>query len=128
VANAAPTRPTRSFPPSARLRLPREFATVLASRQRLRCGCFELRHSPSEGAGARLGLVLPKRLARRAVLRNLLKRLARESFRDASSGLPAVDVVLRLVRPPLLPPARTDRRQRAIWRRDIDKLLAGLRS
>lgn len=110
---------------------------MLASAQRLRRGCFELRYRRNEVGGARLGLVFPKRLARRAVLRNLLKRLARESFRAVSGGLPAVDAVLRLVKPPFSPlpsalpgssTARADRRQRAAWRCDIDELLADLRS
>lgn len=47
---------------------------------------------------ARLGLVLPKRLARHAVTRNLIRRQAREVFRSQAAMLPATDLVLRLTR------------------------------
>ena len=103
----------------------------MASPLRLRGGCFELRYRRdirTEGqiGSARLGLVIPKRLARRAVLRNQIKRLAREAFRQALPGLPVVDMVLRLTKPPLVALARVDSQLRHAWRRDIDGLLAGL--
>lgn len=44
----------------------------------------------------RLGLVLPKRWARRSVTRNLIRRLARVSFAHHAKHLPAGDWVLRL--------------------------------
>jgi ribonuclease P protein component len=104
---------------------------VLASPLRLRGGCFELRYRPNEeakldGTGARLGLVIPKRLARRAVLRNQIKRLAREAFRQVLPELSAMDLVLRLTKPPLPAKALVDRELRHAWRRDIDSLLAGV--
>lgn len=42
----------------------------------------------------RLGLAISKRCASRAVDRNRLKRIARESFRLRASELPPVDVVV----------------------------------
>ena len=48
--------------------------------------------------GARLGLIVPKRLARRATERNRMKRALREEFRQRVSGMPALDVVVRVVR------------------------------
>ena len=45
---------------------------------------------------AQLGLVVPKRLAKHSVRRNLLKRLIRESFRIRASQLPAGLWVVRL--------------------------------
>ena len=42
----------------------------------------------------RLGLVISKKNVRRAVDRNRLKRLARESVRLQQSSLPAVDIVI----------------------------------
>ncbi len=47
---------------------------------------------------ARLGLVIGRRVARHAVVRNRLRRMVREVFRHAS--LPALDVVV-LARPDL---------------------------
>lgn len=54
---------------------------------------------PVRPAGARLGLVVPKRLARRAVTRNLVKRQARVAFGRHQPALPAGDWVLRLRAP-----------------------------
>ena len=87
---------------------------------------FELRFRANDVSTARLGLVVPKRLARRSVLRNLIKRLVRESFRVRLLSLPRVDVVIRLSRPVSLG-MREDRcRMRGQLRADIDALLAGL--
>ena len=45
---------------------------------------------------ARLGLVVPKKLCKLAVHRNLAKRLVREAFRQQRAALPACDYVFRL--------------------------------
>lgn len=71
----------------------------------------------------RLGLIVAKRLAKRAVQRNLLKRLAREAFRQLRMSLPAADLVLRLAKPP---GQILDTAARQAWRRDIDALLLRL--
>jgi len=52
---------------------------------------------PSELPHARLGVVVAKRFAPRAVTRNTIKRLTRELFRQTS--LPALDCLVRLARP-----------------------------
>lgn len=128
-------RPEQEFRFSAlsRLHRPAEFAAVMSGRARAYGGCFELRYRPRQadavdaaGGCARLGLIVPKRLAKRAVLRNLIKRVAREAFRNASGGLPAVDVVLRLAKPPLLAGQEVDPTLRRAWRRSIDELLAAV--
>jgi ribonuclease P protein component len=131
VAGNPGDKELRPFRPSNRLHVPREFAAVMASPLRLRGGCFELRYRRNEDASAqiavaRLGLVIPKRLARRAVLRNQIKRLAREAFRQVLPGLPSVDMIIRLTRPPLSAKERVNQALRQLWRRDIDRLLAGL--
>lgn len=74
---------------------------------------------------ARLGLVVPKRNAKRAVHRNLIKRLAREAFRHVCGQLPAYDLVLRLGRP-LNAVTQDLPRQRKEWRVQIDGLLQRL--
>jgi ribonuclease P protein component len=120
------------FRPHERLHRPEEFAAVMASPLRLRSACFELRYRKIDGreagspGGARIGLIIPKRLVRRAVMRNLLKRLVREAFRQTSGSLPAVDAVLRLVKPPLPATGKVDQAMRQVWRHSIDELLAGL--
>ena len=50
-------------------------------------------------AAWRLGLVIPKRHARRAVTRNLIKRQGRQAFVQALPVLPAGDWLLRLRAP-----------------------------
>jgi ribonuclease P protein component len=58
---------------------------------------FVLYARPNNLGHARLGIVVAKRLAPRAVTRNLVKRLARDIFRK--SGLVAADCIVRLNRP-----------------------------
>ncbi len=52
---------------------------------------------PNSLGNARLGIVVAKRFAPRAVTRNLVKRLARELFRKTELG--AVDCIVRLSKP-----------------------------
>ena len=101
----------------------------MASRSRQFIDCFELRYLARQSGDdrARLGLIVPKRLAKRAVLRNLLKRLAREAFRHSQAKLPPMDFVLRLAKPPLASgQKKVDPERRRAWRRNIDALLAGV--
>ncbi len=46
---------------------------------------------------ARMGLVVPKRIVRKAVERNRIKRVLREEFRHRLDTLPALDFVLQVV-------------------------------
>ena len=55
----------------------------------------------------RLGLIVAKKVLRRAVDRNRAKRVIRESFRRQS--LPALDVVVRLTESRQVSPAHADR-------------------
>ncbi|MBS1197572.1 MAG: ribonuclease protein component [Proteobacteria bacterium] len=59
---------------------------------------FMLHYQPRSEvyADARLGLVIGKKQVKSAVRRNLIKRLARESFRKQRAGLEGYDIVLRL--------------------------------
>ncbi len=52
---------------------------------------------PNSLGHARLGVVVAKRFAQRAVTRNLVKRLSRELFRKAELG--SVDCIVRLSKP-----------------------------
>jgi ribonuclease P protein component len=123
----AKDRTFRSFPSSARLHQPGEFAAVLASPLRARAGCFELRYCLNEASrSARLGLVVPKRLARQAVLRNGIKRIAREAFRHLLAELPSADIVIRLAAPARWPLRGSDGTQLIVWRTQIDGLLANI--
>jgi ribonuclease P protein component len=96
------------------------FTQVFSGRQVLRGANFVLHFLANDLAGPRLGLVIPKKQARTAVLRNAIKRQARELFRKGGSRLPAVDVVLRLARP--LSRQKVDIVSRAAWRAEIATL------
>ena len=100
-----------------------EFSAAFNARRVLRGSYFYLHYGSADQAVARLGLVIAKKLAVRAVQRNLLKRLAREAFRQVRGELPAFDLVLRLARAPGL---RMDIPARRLWRDDIEQLLARL--
>ena len=54
--------------------------------------------APAVQEGARMGTAISKRVRRRAVDRNRIKRLIRESFRHVAVGLPPVDIVISLNR------------------------------
>jgi ribonuclease P protein component len=53
-----------------------------------------LRYRGNELGHARLGLAISKRVSKRAVERNRIKRLLRESFRRVRDQLPAIDLMV----------------------------------
>ena len=90
-----------TLPCAARLHRPSEYAAALKGRRVARGALFVL-NVPRNGtpdAPARLGLIVAKRLARRAVTRNTIKRVLREAFRAQRHALPPHDFVFRLVAP-----------------------------
>ncbi|MBK7014173.1 MAG: ribonuclease P protein component [Sulfuritalea sp.] len=114
------------FQKGSRLHQPREFAAVLSARKVLRGDSFDLHMLATENAGApRLGLIVPKRLARAANLRNAIKRQAREAFRLMIARCLPCDVVLRLKRPVSVA-GNELRQQLRSWRGEIDRLLGRL--
>ncbi|MGH8125211.1 MAG: ribonuclease P protein component [Rhodanobacteraceae bacterium] len=82
------------LPPAARLRRATEFAAMRNASGRLRTSNFMLRWIPSRSDAARLGLAVSRKVSKRAVTRNRIKRIARESFRFEREALPAIDVLL----------------------------------
>lgn len=90
-----------SFPTSVRLRKPSEFKHAFSGR-RLSRGRLLTVHTPRQPDPdqntARLGTVVAKRFAPRAVTRNTIKRVIREQFRLGRSQLPPLDLVIRLHR------------------------------
>jgi ribonuclease P protein component len=76
-----------------------DFSSVFSFRKAIKSVNFLLHYRPRGGKqteGARLGLVIAKRHLRRAVDRNLVKRLVRETFRTRRSELPSCDLIVRL--------------------------------
>lgn len=56
---------------------------------------------PEGNTEARLGLVVGKKLLKRAFDRNTVKRVVRDQFRRCRAELPAVDLVVRLAAKPV---------------------------
>jgi len=83
-----------SFPRAARLLAPGDFLALRRSGKRLPCRFFHIEYRPSEFDTARLGLAVSRRVSKRAVVRNKIKRQVRESFRLSKADLPAVDILV----------------------------------
>ena len=88
----------RRFGPKLRLRRRKDFARVLSGGIRLNVDVVTVVVRPNDRHHPRLGLAVPRRVARRAVARHRLKRQIRESFRLNAERLYGLDVVV-LVRP-----------------------------
>lgn len=87
-----------TFPSAARLHRPSEYADALKGRRVARGALFVVttpREAPA-GTEARLGMIIAKRFAARAVTRNTIKRVIREAFRHRRHELPGRDYVVRL--------------------------------
>ena len=82
------------LPREARIRRAGDFAVLRQASGRLGGRCFSVRYRQNELGHARLGLAVSKRVSKRAVERNRIKRLLRESFRRVRSQLPALDLVV----------------------------------
>lgn len=83
-----------SFPKSARIRRRREFLTLQRKGRRRHTEHFVVVRSPSEGPDSRLGITVSSRVGN-SVVRNRLKRFARELFRiNRPSFAPPQDLVI----------------------------------
>ncbi|THF64490.1 ribonuclease P protein component [Pseudothauera nasutitermitis] len=107
------------FRDAHRLRKTDEYSSVFAFRRAIKGRWFIVHYRPNGLETARLGVVVAKKLARRASLRNLLKRLTRENFRKTRATLPKLDLVVRLH-------AKADDASRAQLNEDLARLLARL--
>jgi len=83
-----------------RLRQPKEFAAGLSTRPIGRSGAF-LVHVTRPQDRFRLGFILPKRFVKKAVVRNVIKRWAREVFRRELCTSPDYGNVIVRIRQPL---------------------------
>jgi len=89
-------RTAQAFPPSARLLRPAQFAAALKGRRIGRSDWLVLTTPRTATQQPRLGLVIAKRYAKQAVMRNAIKRVLREAFRHQQQTLPPQDYVFRL--------------------------------
>ena len=95
-ANSLPEHKTadRRFGSERRLHRRKDFATVLSRGNRLNLKFVTIVVRPNRANHPRLGLAVPRRVARRAVVRHRLKRHIRESFRHHTEHLTGLDVVV----------------------------------
>ncbi|HWV04831.1 ribonuclease P protein component [Ralstonia sp.] len=85
-----------AYPKAARLTKTDEFSSVFALRPVRRSRHFVLYVRANGAPQARLGVVIGKKFAKRAVERNLIKRQCRELFRLRQPLLGGRDVLIRL--------------------------------
>lgn len=83
-----------SLPRAARLLKAGDFAALRGKSKRISVRHFVAEFSANGQTTCRLGQAVSRRVSKRAVDRNRIKRLVRESYRLVRSGLPAVDILL----------------------------------
>ncbi|MCL4133864.1 UNVERIFIED_CONTAM: hypothetical protein GTU68_008687 [Idotea baltica] len=83
-----------TFPREARLLDGTSYGTVFKKNKRLTNRYWIVLGHRSQSPTSRLGLAIAKKRAKRAVDRNLIKRIARESFRYNRLVLKGFDVVV----------------------------------
>jgi len=84
-----------AFPKTARLLSPKDYKPVFDnSRYKVSTKQFLLLATASQARRPRLGLVIAKKHVSKAVQRNRLKRVLRESFRLRQSEIPLIDIVV----------------------------------
>jgi ribonuclease P protein component len=88
--------PTLRFTKKAKLIKTDEFSSVFNFRKRISAKFLALHYQPNQIGHARLGLVVGKKVARRAVDRNYMRRVLREFFRMQQHEINHVDLVIRV--------------------------------
>ena len=83
-----------SLPRTARLLKAGDFAALRGKSKRISARHFLAEFSPNEQPTCRLGQAVSRRVSKRAVDRNRIKRLVRESYRHVRSELPCVDILM----------------------------------
>jgi ribonuclease P protein component len=83
-----------SFPPQCRLLTPAAYKNVFAKAVKSSDKYFTVLAIRNQLDHPRLGLAIAKKVIKRAVDRNRIKRIARESFRLRQHTLTALDIVV----------------------------------
>lgn len=95
--NATPARPF-AFGWGKKLHKTDEFSSVFRFKCVRRGACLDVLARPNVIGHSRLGLVIARKILRRSVDRNRLRRILRERFRLSQTQLGALDIVVRLKR------------------------------
>jgi len=83
-----------SFPPQLRLKKPAEYKNVFAKPVKSSDTYFTLLAVKNDFDHPRLGLAIAKKNIRKAVHRNVIKRIVRENFRIQQQSLGNIDIVV----------------------------------
>ena len=83
-----------TFPRDARLLTARDFARLRTCSRRVASRNLIAEVAVSETGSARMGLAVSRKVSRKAVRRNRIKRIARDSFRHHRAAFPALDILV----------------------------------
>jgi ribonuclease P protein component len=95
-------RNKESFPRQLRLTRAAEYRQIFNNNKRVGDASITILVGNSAGATPRLGFAIARKQIAKAVVRNRLKRLFRESFRKNQHRLPTRDMVIMVRRPIML--------------------------
>jgi ribonuclease P protein component len=84
---------SRGYPKAARVRRRREFLKLQRHGRRHHTPCFVVVQAAADGPISRLGVTVSSRVGN-AVVRNRVKRIVREIFRERRRLLSALDIVV----------------------------------
>ena len=82
------------LPQSMRITKAREYARIFKQGTHTHGEFWQIISNPSDNNNSSLGLAVSKKIHKRAVDRNLFKRLAREMFRLNQDNLKGIDLVV----------------------------------
>jgi ribonuclease P protein component len=78
---------------TARLLRPADFAALRTAARRITSPLFKVEYRANAGVGPRLGMAVSRRVSKKAVVRNRIRRVIREQFRLGQSVLPDADLL-----------------------------------
>jgi len=90
------TLPTYHFSRKERLARKQDFQSILKSSNKITYKYLLVLYRSNQCCFARLGMILPKRIVQKAVDRNMIKRVMRESFRHHKQVLQNLDIMIVL--------------------------------
>ncbi len=82
------------LPRTARLLRPADFTALRGHSLRIATRNFVAEYRNTSNPGPRLGMAVSRRVSKRAVVRNRIRRTIRESFRLHRASLPQIDILL----------------------------------
>lgn len=91
-------QPSYRFPARLKLRSAFEYRQSFQGPIKLVAGNIKVFAKPNELAYPRLGLAISRKKTGNAVIRNRIKRIARESFRLQQHKLQSIDIVIIVLR------------------------------